>query len=78
MAKPFHYSTEKWHNVRYTRNGKVSTDFEMSLADAVNTGLFQRSGLDGLEKVEYAGTQYVGAWEDVTAEYKRQYRQGAH
>lgn len=79
MNKPFHYGTEKWHNIRYTYAGGhvVKTDFEMSVEDAVNTALFEKSGIDNLEKVEYAGTERVGAWQDVTGDFKRRYKKGS-
>jgi hypothetical protein len=66
-----------WHNVRYTRkDGTVSSDFEMSIADAVNTSLFYNRGIVNLAKVEWRGAHIGPQWRDVTETYKMLYQEG--
>jgi hypothetical protein len=91
------YSVAKWHNIRYTRSlpsgGMVVTsDFEMSLSDAVDTGVFHNHGVNDLVKVEWCGAQgpkpegydeqgkyFRGSvWRDMTEAYKLQYHERTH
>ncbi len=75
--------TSDWHNVRYTRmlpNGEMitTTDFEMSVADAVDTGIHTNQGVFDLYKVEWKGAQIGHEWRDATEAYKNLYHQRTH
>lgn len=83
------YPAEKWHNIRIVRtDGSVATDYEMSVADAVETAIFHNLGIVGVAKVEWRGAhigqpytdqetgKVVSPWRDVTEHYKNLYHEG--
>jgi hypothetical protein len=76
------YSVDKWHNIRYYyTNGRTVTDFELTVEDAVDTGVFENRGVLDLVKVEWcgpAGPTESSYWKDITALYKAGYHERTH
>ena len=80
------YPVAKWHNIRYTRlvgldEAVQTSDFEMSVADAVDTGVHNNLGVLNLLKVEWcgpAGPTETAVWKDITEAYKRGYHERTH
>lgn len=70
---------ENWHNIRWTRREndgtlKVNSDFEMSVAEAVENDLFHKRGTRDLLLVEFSGPAGGPHFENVTDHYLAQYR----
>jgi hypothetical protein len=79
------YATEKWHNLRITRRNAnsesvvVTTDFERTLAEAVESNIFHNLGVVDIVSVEWKDPDYMGKnWRDVTETFRNMFHEGTH
>jgi hypothetical protein len=72
-----------WHNLKITRKNadgtmRVETDFEMSIRDAADTGVFNNLGVMDIHKVEFSGPAAGPHFADVTQAYLSHYHEMTH
>ena len=63
-------------NVRYTRNGEISGEYQLELRHAVEDAIESNAGVVGLTKVEWRGSHISDYWSDVTEWFKTHYQEG--